>query len=448
MLADDKNEEAKFDVLNFLYDHLGIASEKHEFLDGLIHLETGAIFNELKAHGINYNAQRFDEYSIFEGVEDMIRSFLLTTDSDAFLQFFMDFVFDYTQRKSQKNITFLAYWEEKKDKLNIVNSEDVRAVRIMTIHKSKGLEFPVVIFPYNLDIYYEREPKAWYKDLDAEHFNGFDSVLVDASSGIKKTGQHGTDIFAKQRREKELDSFNLLYVCLTRAVEQLYVLSEKKNATGNMGTSGDLFIDFLSAKGRWEQDILSYEFGSKNRKGGKNISDTIPETQSGFISSSWKDHQIYIVANSELLWDSERNQAIGYGNLIHEMMAEINTEADVEKTLEQFMNKGLIANSELDDVRKMISNIVSHPLLKNYFQPGLLIINEREILTESREVVIPDRLVIEQQKVTIIDYKTGKPSKNHQLQIDHYALVLQKMSFDVLDKILVYIDKEITVIKS
>ncbi len=96
----------------------------------------------------------------------------------------------------------------------------------------------------------------------------------------------------------------------------------------------------------------------------------------------------------------------------------------------------------------MISNIVSHPLLKTYFQPGLLIINEREILTESREVVIPDRLVIEQQKVTIIDYKTGKPSKNHQLQIDNYALVLQKMNFEVLDKILVYIDEEIKVIKS
>lgn len=448
MLADDKNEEAKFDVLNFLFDHLGIAAEKHEFLNGLIHLETGAIFNELKVYGINYNSKRFDEYSIFEGVEDMIRSFLLTTDSDAFLQFFMDFVFDYTQRKSQKNISFLAYWEEKKEKLNIVNSEDVRAVRIMTIHKSKGLEFPVVIFPYNLDIYYEREPKAWYKDLNAEHFNGFDSVLVDASSGIKKTGQHGTDIFTKQRREKELDSFNLLYVCLTRAVEQLYVLSEKKNATGNIGSSGDLFIDFLSAKGRWEEDLLSYEFGDKNRKGGKIISDTIPETQSGFISSSWKDHQIHIVANSELLWDSDRKEAISYGNLIHEMMAEINTEADVEKTLEHFLNKGLIANSELDHVRKMISNIVSHPLLKNYFQPGLLIINEREIITESREVVIPDRLVIEEQKVTIIDYKTGKPGKNHQLQIDNYAVVLQKMGFKVLDRILVYIDEKIIVIKS
>ena len=76
-----------------------------------------------------------------------------------------------------------------------------------------------------------------------------------------------------------------------------------------------------------------------------------------------------------------------------------------------------------------------------------MIITEREILTDSGQVVIPDRLVLK-RKVHIIDYKTGKPSKNHQLQIDNYALVLQKMNFEVQDKILVYIDEEITVIKS
>lgn len=448
MLSDDKNEEAKFDVLNFLFDHLEIGFEKHDFLEGLIHHGTAVIFKELERYGIYYSPQKFDEYSIFEGVEDMIRSFRLTTDSDAFLQFFMDFVFDYTQRKSQKNISFLAYWEEKKEKLNIVSSEDVRAVRIMTIHKSKGLEFPVVIFPYNLDLYYEREPKAWYKDLDAERFNGFDSVLVDAFSGIQKTGEHGMDIYKRQRREKELDSFNLLYVCLTRAVEQLYVLSEKKNTRGSIGSSGDLLIDFLDSKELWEEEVLSYEFGDKKRVGTKNKSDNYPETQRGFISSSWKDHQIHIVANSELLWDAERSQAIGYGNLIHEMMAQVDTDKDVEKILEQYLYKGLLADSEMDHIRNLMVSIVSHPLLKIYFQPGLLIVNEREILTESGQVIIPDRLVFEEQKVTVIDYKTGKPNKDHQLQINNYALVLGKMNFEVMNKILIYIDEEITVIKN
>ena len=121
---------------------------------------------------------------------------------DAFLQFFLDFVFDYTQRKSQKNISFLEFWDEKSDKLNIVNSDGIPAVQIMTIHKSKGLEFPVVIFPYDLDIYFERSPKAWYKELDEEDFNGFESILVDSTSRIQKAGARGELILESQRKEK------------------------------------------------------------------------------------------------------------------------------------------------------------------------------------------------------------------------------------------------------
>ena len=448
MLDDEKNQEAKFDILNFLYDHLDITSEKHEFLDRLVHLDTDPFFKALEAYDIFYDAYRFDQYSIFEGVEDMIRSFHLTQESNAFLQFFMDFIFDFTQRKSQSNVSFLAYWEEKKEKLNIVNSDDIKAVRIMTIHKSKGLEFPVVIYPYNLDLYLEREPKAWYKELDEEHFSDFDSILVDASSGIKKTGSHGTDIFDRQRSEKELDSFNLLYVCLTRAVEQLYILAEMKKSRGAITTSADLFVDFLESKGRQEEGVLRYEFGENKRIGNKNTSGVIAETQTEFISSPLTDHQINIVANSETLWDTERNQAIGYGNLIHEMMAEIKSEKDVEKTLGRFLNKGLIANSELNKIRNLILKIICHTALKKYFGEELLVSNEREILTETGEVVIPDRLVFNDQQVTILDYKTGKPDAKHQLQVDNYAVVLQKMNFEVLEKILVYIDEEITVIKS
>jgi ATP-dependent exoDNAse (exonuclease V) beta subunit len=448
MLADDTNDDAKFTVLNFLYDHLGISSERHDFLTNLVQKSSDEIFKELERYQLFYNALKFNEYSIFEGVEDIIRSFRLTTGSDAFIQFFMDFVFDYTQRKSQKSISFLAYWEEKKEKLNIVSSDDLQAVRIMTIHKSKGLEFPVVIFPYNLDLYYEREPKAWYTDLQEEKFNDFDSILIDSSSGIKKTGASGINIFEEQRKEKELDSFNLLYVCLTRAVEQLYIISELKKSNDSIGTSAQLFVDFLSQERRWEENLSRYEFGNKKRNATKKDSSETAEIQKEFISSSWSDHQIHIVANSELLWDTERAEAIGYGNLIHEMMARIEQENDVEPVLEQFVNRGFLRKEEMNNMRGLVLSIVQHPLLRSYFQPGQIIINEREILTESGQVIIPDRLVIDQQNVTVIDYKTGKPNENHRLQIDNYALVLQKLNYKVLDKILVYIDENISVMKS
>ena len=448
MMEDDKNEDARFDVLDFLHGHLGVATEKHEFIKELTKKDSKHIFKSLELHGVFYESKSFNEYSILEGIEDLIRSFRLTTDSDAFIQFFLDFVFDYTQRKSQKNISFLEYWEEKGDRLNIVSSEDIKAVRIMTIHKSKGLEFPVVIFPYNLDIYFERDPKAWFKGLPEDTYNGFDSILVNSSSSIKKTGELGVTIFEDQRKEKELDSFNLLYVCLTRAVEQLYVISELKKPGGNLGTSSQLFVDFLKNQGKWEENKLRYDFGVNQRLSKPNLSRNQAELQKEFISSSWKDHQIHIVANSELLWNQARAEAIGYGNLIHEMMATIIDEEGIDITLQRALQKGTIQESSFSEIRQLMVEIVKHPLLNKYFERGVEVLTEREILTDSGQVVIPDRLVFDGKKVTIIDYKTGSPSKSHALQIDNYAQVLQKLNFEVLDKILVYIDDKITVVKS
>jgi ATP-dependent exoDNAse (exonuclease V) beta subunit len=414
----------------------------------LVSLEPEALLLKLSDYGIDYDIKRFNDYSIFEGVEDIIRSFKLTQESDAYLQFFLDFVFDFTQRKSQKNSPFLEYWEEKKQRLNIVSADDVQAVRIMTIHKSKGLEFPVVIYPYDLDLYFERSPKAWYKGLDTEDFNDFDAILVDSTSNIQKAGPQGKLILEEQRKEKELDSFNLLYVCLTRAIEQLYVISESKTPKGNLSWSSHLLRDFIMSQERWNEQQLIYEFGDKNRISSKRKSASEATIQKGFISSSWKDHEINIVTNSALLWDTKRGDAIGYGNLIHEMMSRIYTKEDIDKTLYSYVNKGLLPKEHIAENRKIIRAIVSHPDLKNYFEQGAEIVTEREILTDTGQVIIPDRLVIKNNKVVIIDYKTGLPSQSHQLQIDNYALVLQKMKFEVIDKILVYIDKEIRIIKN
>lgn len=448
LIAENKNDDAKFEVLDFLHGHLQIPEDKHDFIQNYIKLEPAALFSELEAHQINYNIRRFNAYSIFEGVEDIIRSFKLTEESDAFLQFFLDFVFDYTQRKSQKNISFLEFWDEKSDKLNIVNSDGIPAVQIMTIHKSKGLEFPVVIFPYDLDIYFERSPKAWYKELDEEDFNGFESILIDSTSRIQKAGARGEMILESQRKEKQLDSFNLLYVCLTRAVEQLYIISENRVAKGRLGWSSLLFKDFLESSAYWEEGKSIYEFGERKRFGAKRLAGSDAETQTDFISSSWKDHQINIVANSSLLWDSKRGSAINYGNLIHEMMSHIYSESDIVKTVEGFVNKGLLPKAERAEGIKTINSIVMHPELKDYFDPEKKVFTEREILTDSGLILIPDRLVFQGNRVAVIDYKTGRANSEHQRQIDTYAGVLEKLKYEVIEKALVYIDKEITIIKS
>lgn len=446
-LEEENNDEAKFNIACFLYDHLKISVPKHQFIRELVSKQGQEFFKTLENSQIFFNAENHHQSPFYESIEQIIRSFKLTHESDAYLQFFLDFVFDFTQRKSQKNLIFLEFWEQKKEKLSIVASNNKSAVQIMTVHKAKGLEFPVVIFPYDVDIYYQFDPKAWYNDLDAILYNDFESILIPASSSIESTGKTGAAIFQKQQEESELDNFNLLYVALTRAKEQLFIISEFQKTKNNFKYYSQFFQEFLQKEGLFEEGKFTYSFGDRKRISPKNSEDSATEIQQEFISTSWQDHEINIVANSNLLWESDRGEAILQGNIVHEILSKIISEEDIENVILQFVNNGLIKENEIVIVKEMIRKVVLHEQLKPYFDSDKIVFTEREIMTHDKQILIPDRLIFEDKKVIIIDYKTGKQEKKHQVQIENYGSVLKEMDFEVSEKLLVYIDEEIEVLK-
>ena len=199
-LYQNDNDDAKFAVITYLYKHLEIQTDKHDFISGLVALDKNEMFKVLENFDIYYSSQKFDQSPFYESVEEIIRSFKLLKESDAYVQFFLDFVLEYSQSSTKNNTGFLEIWEQKKEKLSIVASDNKNAVQIMTIHKSKGLEFPVVIYPYDLDIYKQLNPQAWYDKLDKEDYNDFESVLVNSSAQIEYTGDYGKEIFKMQTR--------------------------------------------------------------------------------------------------------------------------------------------------------------------------------------------------------------------------------------------------------
>jgi CRISPR/Cas system-associated exonuclease Cas4 (RecB family) len=146
-----------------------------------------------------------------------------------------------------------------------------------------------------------------------------------------------------------------------------------------------------------------------------------------------------------LLWDTEQGKAIVYGNLIHEMLAKIKTKSDISEVVKQYLFKGIITSEYYDELVLIVTKIVTHEKLASYFNQNNTVFNEREILTSEKKIVIPDRLVFDENKVTIIDYKTGNPEKKHIQQVNEYASVLENLHFKISEKLLVYIDKEITV---
>ncbi len=442
-LQQQSNKVAKLEVLYFLYNHLNITIDKHEFLSKFIELGATPLFEELNVLGTNFNSDEFRQLPFYESIEYIIRSFGLTKTSNAYLQFFLDEILQYSIKKSDGVQGFLTYWEEKKDSLSIVVPEEKNAVRIMTIHKSKGLEFPVVIFPYDLDIYREQNPKTWHP---VKEEIGFKNLIVSAGKSLEQSGETGAAIYQQRRNELELDNINLLYVTLTRAIEHLYIISENQKETNDPKWYSQFFIEYLKSQSKFEDNVFEYEFGSKERVSKKKEVNKNTQELEDFISSSWQDHNINIVATSSLLWDSEKGASILYGNSIHEILSKIKTATDIEDAIDHYLMNGTVTEVEVKLITNVIKKVIEHSKLSDYFQQNLTIYNEREILTSDKEIIIPDRLIVdENNQATIIDYKTGNPDKKYHNQLNKYARAVKELGLEVKSKLLVYIDDEIVI---
>lgn len=315
----------------------------------------------------------------------------------------------------------------------------------MTIHKSKGLEFPIVIFPYaDADLYSVKNEHHWYR-VPEETFAGFSKLMVSHSSNLKNYSEQGESLYHSRHSEQQFDTFNVLYVALTRAIERLYVLSRFRESVPPKNYS-NLFIDYLKTVGKWEEGQLHYTFGVETRaqEHNKDLKETV---NISFTSSDKESHNIKIITRNGSVLDQSRADAISYGNLLHEMLAQIKTPEDIDKALAHFVSDGHILPSEASTFKITLEKVTNHPELKDAFSKQVTVYNEKPILSKEGSVFIPDRIVLfPDDTVIIIDYKTGMPKEEHGYQLDHYEKLLGEMNLKVSKKILVYIDNDIKVL--
>ena len=383
---------------------------------------------------------------MYEAAEYIIRAFDLIPTSNAYLQFYLDYIFEKVEKNSIGIQEFLELWEQDKDKLSIIAPKTDDAVQIMTIHKSKGLEFPVVIYPF---------ANTKLKDVSRDHLwlplpEGLDDIPVGylkASEKMKNWGEVESFAYQEKLEQSEFDNINVLYVAFTRASKQLYILSNldlKKGEEDEKVVSG-LLIGYLKTKNLWDDAKFNYEFGTieKDILQIKEVNNTIK--QNHFYSSPTRSNSVKIVTNSSSLWDSVQEEAINKGLLVHNIMAEVDTAADLPAAFSKFTSEENLNKEELAELESLISTIFTHPDLEEYYSDVYKIIRERDIINPHGEILRPDRLNIKDNKVTIIDYKTGSIQSYHQQQMDEYAYVLTQMGYEVSKKILIYINNEVNI---
>ena len=438
-----ENDEVKLSLIDFLFHHLELTEDKHSFYLALLPLNPSQFSQKLEEYGISVDYKAFSSHSLYETCEYIIRGFKLFSKADAYLYSFMDLVLSFEQQPQASKLAFLNYWETKKGSENIKTTEANNGIQLLTIHKAKGLEFPIVLFPYaDVDLYRELNPKAWFP-WDKEGGN-FEEVLINYNKDVRHYSEIGTQLTQSRNSTLELDNINLLYVALTRAIEQLYVFAEvPKSFKDRPTTYNQLFAEYLKSVDQWEDNIATYKFGSSTK-----IHQNEPKKKSKLVhpyyhSTSLKDNQIKIVSSDAHLWGNNTAQAILEGNLMHDTMAKIKYKHDVESVFVDLERRAVIPTEELVTLRKRVHSIVEHPDLSYLFSPSEKIMNEREIITAQGAELRPDRINIHPDgSASIIDYKTGAPSEFHESQVSGYAAALMDMGYRISTKLLIYINDE------
>ncbi|MCZ8197935.1 MAG: UvrD-helicase domain-containing protein [Flavobacterium sp.] len=448
-LKNNADLESKAQFLNYLAQNSQDQMPIHDFIaKGMSFTNEKEFENWLESFHVNLSFQNIRKKSLYEAVEILITKFLNLKVGNSYIQYFLDIVLERDIRNQAGISDFLNYWDKNAEKFSIPSPEGTNAVRIMTIHKSKGLEFPVVIFPFAEEDY-TRKPKDKLWLSNEEEAVELPKILIDNTSSVEGFGEAAKAVYDSKKQEELLDNINVLYVALTRAEEQLYVISQqlKHKKDGEYPSNmASFFIKYLQNQSVFDENKLEYAFGNAEKLSAtKEHVDTSKIIES--ISEILNPKNIKIAQREAIMWGTHQQEAIEYGNLIHEILSFVKTKEDIDFAITNALENGLITNNQKEMVAKTISEIVNHSELENYFDKDNLVLNEQTIIQKEGNLVKPDRMVISKKnEVYLLDYKTGSHQPKYKQQLENYQTAIEKMGYKVNKKALIYIGEKIEVL--
>ena len=381
---------------------------------------------------------------LYDLCANLLRMFHFDTVCDAFLNYFMEEVFKWQTGTKEGIAEFLSFWDKKQDVL-AVKSVSGNAVNIMTIHKSKGLEFPVVIYPeaiIDLDekLNPSKSAEEWLRpeELGFVPIPNLEKVLFKLDKNAENMGNLASQKVEKEKESNRLDNLNLLYVAFTRAVQRLYIIAKQGKSE-----KPNIIRDFLEDKESCqssENEALIYRFGHPDFRNTKEKTENnVAETLTDSISSDWFQ-KITVDPDPTMLWRSENERILPreWGELVHQILAKIRTTDDTEKVLQSYLSDGTLDQESANWIREKFNQMAHNEQITHAFAPTAKVKTECEILHQG-EIKRLDRYAELPDAIYLLDYKTGKKDLKHNKQLNDYMAAIRSLSDKEIRGYLVYL---------
>lgn len=390
---------------------------------------------------------------LYELLEELFSLFEMKRieEQDAYLFSFFDAVTEYLQNNSSDLDAFIRYWNETLCNKTIPSGE-MDGIRILSIHKSKGLEFHTVLIPF-CDWKLENETNnqlIWCSPTETP-FSTLDIVPVNYSSTMAESVYRQN--YLDERLQLWVDNLNLLYVAFTRAGKNLIFWCKK----GQKGTMSELLANALpqvaarEGDENWNEEE-PYESGElcpskytetdgrlpEARKASANRLAQKPDKLPVHMESMRHDIEFrqsnrstdFIQGVDE---EESDNRFINRGRLLHTLFSAIETEEDIDNAIDQLVFEGIIGKPETEErIRELTHHAFSLPQVQDWYSGSWYLFNECDIIWQERGELRtrrPDRVMMRGNEIVVIDFKFGKQNKKYNKQVQGYMQLLTRMGY-------------------
>ena len=401
-------------------------------------------------------------YELAEKIYSIFQLHLLEGQG-AYLCAFYDHLANYVNENTTDIQSFLTEWEENLSKKTI-QSDETNGIRLISIHKSKGLEFDHVIIPYcdwTLEKYSDNI--IWCKPNEAP-FNDLPIAPIDYSP--KMMGSIYEKEYLHEHLQNTVDNLNLLYVAFTRAAKSLYVVG-KRGAKNSRSALIELCLP-LVAESMPEAQLegmenneaaIVFEYGTcqtsqpelpsqNNEKESSNpflqkseaISVSI-RTYDSKVNFRQSNRSRDFIEGEDI---DQQRRYIQAGSILHEIFSTIQTEKDIPEALQRLQFEGILYDEEMtaERITSMLRKRLSDPRVASWFSPRWTLFNECTILSvEDGEVHEhrPDRVITDGNEWIVVDFKFGHPDPEYHTQVRRYMDLLSSMGHQNIKGYLWYV---------
>ena len=415
---------------------------------------------------------RNKSYSLYDLCCGIIKMYDFNVIEDEFLQYFMNLVQEWQNSENDGVDAFVEYWNKKSDTFYVKMSTDIDAVQIMTIHKSKGLEFKVVMYPYAYTKVPEklRGSEKWLSSDDFEllkNIKNVDNFILPINKSLLDTDMEKH--YIEEVEKAAFDDFNIMYVAMTRPSDLMFIYTNDKSKSDDNEeadeNSYNFFTEYFNADGGYyvvdsngdkhniveneDLDLLKNRFQTVENENSISyklgeiccVRDSDKDDEKEVLELGVNDSPktldwtkvLSIEPDPTMFWSENEFDYLPqeWGKLVHDILSKINTIDDSKKILQNFINEGSIDERQAVLLLKQFEKIINIKEIRHAYSKDAVIRNEMEILVVNKygenEILRPDRYVELHDKVILIDYKTGKHHEKYYEQMKNYIVALQDM---------------------